>query len=279
MKRLLFFTLLIPSLLHAGGDNTPLGARSAGIGHASVALGGDLWSAHNNQAGLAFIREVQAGIFYENRFLVKALSMKALAVAIPVKRGTFGLDANMFGYTQYSEAKAGISYAMPFGEKFAAAVQLDYLSVRIGENYGRTSSFTGEIGFMARPVKNLWVGGHLYNPIRSKIASFNNERAPTIFRFGGNYSFSEKVFLSAELEKDVDFKASIRGGIEYHPVKEFYLRAGGGSHPGSTAFGFGIELKKFRLDLASSFHSVLGFTPHVGIQYGIAKSRELPAAR
>ncbi|TND02593.1 MAG: hypothetical protein FD123_4055 [Bacteroidetes bacterium] len=192
MKRFLFLSFLFPAFAFAGGDNAPLGARSAGFGHASVALGGDLWSAHNNQAGLAFIRDVEAGVFYENRFLVKALSMKAVAVAVPVKRGTFGFEGTSFGYTQYSETKAGLSYAMPFGEKFAAAVQMDYLGTRIGENYGRNSTFTGEIGFMARPVKNLWVGGHLFNPVRSKLASFNDERIPTIFRLGANYTFSEK---------------------------------------------------------------------------------------
>jgi len=271
MKRLLYLLAFSPSLAFAGGDNTPLGARSAGMGHASVALWGDLWCAHNNQAGLAFVREVQAGVYYENRFLVKALSMKAGAAAIPVKRGTFGLEVNSFGYSQYAEGKYGLSYAMPFGEKFAAAVQLDYLTTRIGENYGSNGVPSAELGFVAQPVSNLRFGAHFYNPIRSKLAAFDDERVPTIMRIGATYIFSEKVFISAEVEKDMDFKPVIRGGLEYRPIKELYLRAGGGSNPGSSSFGFGMQLKQFRLDIASTFHSVLGFTPQVGLQYGIGE--------
>lgn len=279
MKRLILSTfLIIPLLTKAGIDNAPLGARAAGLGGSSVALAGDLWCAHNNQAGLAFVREVQGGLFYENRFLVKALSMKAGAVAVPIKRGTFGLEVSSFGYTQYAENKYGLSYAMPFGQKFAMGVQVDYLSLRFGENYGKTGTASGEIGIIAKPLKNLTIGAHLFNPMRSKLAEFNDERVPTIMRFGVNYMFSEKVFITAEAEKDVDFKPVIRGGMEYRPIKEFYIRAGGGSNPGMTSFGFGIAMKNMRLDIASSFHAQLGFTPHVGLQYGIGdKQTSVPS--
>lgn len=277
-KRICLLLMLLPVLAHAGIDNSPLGARSAGMGGSSVALAGDLWCVHNNQAGLAFVRDVQGGLFYENRFMVKALSMKAGAFALPIKRGTFGLEVSSFGYTQYAENKYGLSYAMPFGEKFAMGVQVDYMSMRFGENYGKAGTATGEIGVIAKPLKNLTIGAHLFNPMRSKLAAYNDERVPTIMRFGVNYRFSDKVFITGEAEKDMDYKPVIRGGLEYRPIKEFYLRAGGGSNPGTTSFGFGIAMKNLRLDVASSFHAQLGFTPHVGLQYGIGdKKSDVPS--
>jgi hypothetical protein len=270
MRTICFFLLLgiFPMRVFAG-DNGPLGARSAGFAQASVALGGDLWGAQNNQAGLAYITHFQAGAFYENRFLMNELSMKAVAAAMPLKAGVFGLEASSFGYSLYSENKAGLSFAKKFGERFSAAVQLDYFQTRIGENYGTASTVAGEIGLLAEPVKNLKLGFHIFNITRSKLGGSADESLPTIMRLGGLYTFSEKVFVTLEVEKDIDFKPIIRGGVEYHPVKSFYLRAGAASNPALTAFGFGLEFNKLRIDLASTFHTTLGFSPQVGLQYGI----------
>jgi hypothetical protein len=60
------------------------------MGNASVSLY-DVWSAHHNQAGLGFVRTISAGVNYENRFMVKEISTRGGALAIPVKAGTFGL--------------------------------------------------------------------------------------------------------------------------------------------------------------------------------------------
>ncbi len=268
MKNLfLFITLLVFSTSRAG-DNPVVGARQLGLGGCGTALSGDLWNAHNNPAGLAYIKSFQAGAFYENRFLVSSLGMKGFAAAMPIKAGVFSLDVTSFGFNLYSENKAGVAFTKSFGPKFAASLQLDYFNTRIAENYGSASAVCGELGLFAKPVKNLSIGFHLFNPTRSKLSGNLAERLPTIMRLGALYDFSDRVFLTVEAEKDVDYKPVIRGGIEYRPVNNFYLRAGAAANPGLMSFGFGIVMKKLRLDVASSFHSVLGFSPSVGLQYG-----------
>lgn len=268
-KALLLISLLAFSLVRAG-DNPPLGARALGMAGSGAALAGDLWAVQNNQAGLAFIKSFQAGGFYESRFLVSGLGMKAFGAALPTKSGTFGLGVTSLGLKNlYSENKAGLAYAKTFGPKFAAAVQIDYIYTHFGENYGNASTACGEFGIMAEPVQNLRLGFHVYNPTRSRNGGAGSERLPTILRFGALYSFSPKVFITAEAEKDIDFKPVVRGGLEYRPVDHFYLRAGAASNPGLMSFGCGFEMQKLRLDIASSFHSVLGFSPAVSLQYGI----------
>ncbi len=269
MKKLLLpvFVLIFSSA--NAGDNPPVGARSLGMAGCGTALTGDLWNAQNNQAGLAFIKSFQAGAFYESRFLVNDLGMKAFAAAMPTKAGTFNLEVTSLGLGKlYSETKAGFGFSKMFGPKFAASLQLNYFNTHIAENYGSSSTVTGEFGLIAIPVKNLTIGFHMYNPTRSRLKSRMDERLPTIMRLGTLYSFSDKVFISIEAEKDVDFKPVIRGGMEYRPIPNFYLRAGVASNPGLMAFGFGIIMKKLRLDIASTFHSQLGFSPSVGLQYG-----------
>lgn len=270
MKKLLFPLFVFLFSTATAGDNPVVGARSLGMAGCGTALTGDLWNAQNNQAGLAFIKKFQAGAFYESRFLVSDLGMKAFAAAMPTKAGVFGLEVTSLGLGNlYSENKVGVAYAKSLGPKFSASVQLDYFNTHIGENYGSSSTVCGEFGLIAMPAKNLTIGFHMFNPTRSKLNGGLDERLPVVMRLGTVYRFSDNVFLSVEAEKDVDYKPVIRGGLEYRPVPNFYLRAGAASNPGIMAFGFGIVMKKLRLDIASTFHSQLGFSPSVGLQYGI----------
>ncbi|MBI3510250.1 MAG: hypothetical protein HY064_06270 [Bacteroidetes bacterium] len=264
---LLLFTCIFS--IAKADDNPPLGARSLAMGGCGVALKNDLWCTQNNQAGLAWMKSFEAGAFYESRFLVPGLGMKGFAAAMPTKAGTFGLNMTSLGLGNlYSENKAGLGYAKSFGPKIAASVQLDYIYTHIAENYGSASTAVGEAGIIATPVKGLVIGFHIFNPTKSKLSGNVSERVPTIMRFGGAYNFSDQVIVSSEIEKDVDYKPIIRGGVEYRPVSAFYLRAGAASNPGLITFGFGVAMKKIRLDVGAGYHSVLGFCPSMGLQYG-----------
>ena len=231
MKSIFIFLFLLSFSLAKAGDNSPLGARSQGMAGCGTALTGDLWNAQNNQAGLAFIKHFQAGAFFESRFLVDDLAMNGFAAALPTKPGVFSLEVTSLGLVKlYSENKVGVGFAKTFGPKFAASVQLNYFNTHIAENYGSSSTACGEFGLIAVPVKNLTIGFHLFNPTRSKLNGSLPERLPTIMRLGTRYDFSDRVFISLEAEKDVDFKPIIRGGIEYRPLPGFYLRAGAASN-------------------------------------------------
>ena len=255
----------------AGNENFPIGARAAGMGNASVSLS-DVWSAQHNQAGLGFMRNTSAGVYYENRFLLKELSIKGGVAALPVKGGTFGLCISNFGYSLYSENKYSLSFAKAFGDKLSAAVAIDYLSTKIAEGYGTKGVLAAEFGIQAKPLKGLTVAAHVFNPTRAKIAEYNDERLPTIFRFGGDYNFSDKVTLAVETEKDISQKAIFKAGIEYRPIKEFYIRAGIGTNPTLSSFGFGINLNALKIDIAANYHQTLGISPQLGLTYTFKKA-------
>lgn len=262
---ILYFLFHISYFVNAA-DNFPTGARSAGLADASVSLS-DVWSSFHNQAGLAQIKKATAGIYYENRFLISELSLKSAAVAIPVKNGTFGLSYSSFGFSLYNESKAGLAYAQRFGEKVSGGVQLDYLNTRISEGYGSKTSFAAEAGIQAKITNQITIGAHIFNPTRAKLADYNNERILTIMRLGLDYKFSEKVFVSIETQKDVYQKAVFKSGVEYHPVEALYLRVGVSTNPALNCFGIGLKLKNFKMDVATSIHSVLGISPKVSMMY------------
>ncbi|MBI3502335.1 MAG: hypothetical protein HY063_11125 [Bacteroidetes bacterium] len=269
---LLIFTSAICHLPSAIADNSPLGARSAGMGNASVSLA-DVWSVQNNQAGLGFQKKFSAGIVYQNPFLMKELSTKAFGLAAPVKGGTFGVLVSSFGYSQFSQNKIALAFGKSFGEKISAGIAMDYMSMKFGDAfYGMKNFFVAEMGIQAKPLKNLTLGVHVFNLTKAKLASYNDERIPTIMRIGMDYKFSQKVLLAVEAEKDIDTKQMLKAGIEYRPVNVLYVRAGVATNPSLSCFGFGINLKQFKLDISTTYHSALGFSPHVGLIYEFEKS-------
>lgn len=272
MKKIHISILFIVSVLmvKAGNENFPVGARSSAMGNASVSFS-DVWSTHHNQAGLGFLTNVAAGVYYENRFMVKELGIKSGAFAIPVKAGTFGVAFTNFGYSSYNENKYSLSYAKAFGSKLSIGIAMDYLTTQIAEGYGNKGVAVAELGIQSKPLKGLTIGAHIFNPTHAKLIDYNNERIPTIIRLGADYNFSDKVKVAIETEKDMAQKAVFKSGIEYKAVKEFYLRAGIGTNPTLTSFGFGLNLKNFKVDVSANYHQVLGVSPQFGLMYVFAK--------
>jgi hypothetical protein len=260
-----FFAFSVFKLFAA--DNYPVGARAAGVANAAVTYH-DVWSTYHNQAGLAWVKNISVGTYFENRFLVSELGLRSLAVAVPTKAGTFGVSGTFLGYTTYNEKKAGLAYTKMFGEKISAGVQLNYLNTFFGDEfYGSRTAFAVEGGILAEPIKNLKIGVHVFNPTKAKLAKYGDERVPIIMRIGASYKFSKTVLLSSEVEKDIDYKNVFRVGFEYHPVDILYLRAGVASNPSLSCFGFGLKLKDFMVDMSMQYHEVLGFSPQFSLGY------------
>lgn len=264
--RIFIFFVFIPACCFPFSDLSPGGARAFAMGNAGGCIK-DVWSANNNQAGLAFIKKTSAGIYYENRFLVRELSTKAACIVIPVKKSTMAVSVSSFGYSFFSKNKYGLAFAKMLGENFSVGIQADYFSTRLGEDYGKSNKLSAEIGFLYKPVKNLDLGFHIFNPNRTRLSHYNDERINTNLKLSAAYTFSDKLVLVAETEKEVLGNIEFKTGLEYIPVKEFSVRVGMHTEPSVFSFGFGLNLNKLKVDMASTLRPQLGVTNHVGISY------------
>lgn len=258
------------ALLHAAHDGFVAGARQSAMSSSGV-TSSDFWSVYNNQAGLGFVRTLSAGAYMENRFLVKELSFKAAGVAIPVSTGTFGIGISHFGFTGYNEIKAGLGFGKTFGENFAAGLQLDYLQTQIGDVYGKKSAFTFEAGILTKLTPKLNLGVHVFNPVKTRLAEYNNEMIPMVFNMGAMYFFSDQLAVTAEIEKHTDYKTAFKTGFEYQPAKMFFIRGGISSASNMYSLGAGVLWKCFRIDFSSSYHQTLGFSPQFSLIYEVCK--------
>lgn len=253
------------------GTSPMAGGRGAAMGDASVTFA-DINSAFSNQAGLAFLEDMSFSIGADMRFFTTDISSYSLAYAYPLeKAGTFGLTVNYYGFSGYNEQRIGLAYARKLSEKLSIGAQFDYLGFAIPE-YGRKSIFTFELGMHAQLIENLSVGIHIFNPVRQEVVP--GEKVPTVFKLGAAYNPNKKLVVAGELEKDIEMKMQFKAGLEYFIIDILALRAGVSTNPTQNSFGIGLRLDNgLKMDVATSYHYTLGFTPAISLSYGIKKKK------
>lgn len=74
------------------------------------------------------------------------------------------------------------------------------------------------------------------------------------------HSFSAKLLMNLEVEKDIDRHERYRFGMECSPNKVLYLRTGISSAPASSHFGVGFRIDRMDTDLGVAVRARLGPT-------------------
>lgn len=262
----LLFLLVLGYLpkIFASNDLVAIGARSAGMANAGVMLS-DFSSVFNNQAGLAFLKSTSIGFHHRSGF-VREMDRQALGIVIPTSSGTLASSFSYYGYAHYHETKAGLAYGRFLAEHLSAGVQIDYFNTRITGIYGRADVLTFEIGMMYKITGQLYVGSHVFNPVRMDIGEME-EKIPTVFRLGLGYHFAENVLVCLEAEKDLEKQVVPRAGIEYQPLGRVFIRTGISANPVMNFFGLGYTWRSFHVDVAFSYHQILGYLPDFSLKY------------
>lgn len=270
-KLLLPLIVFLPFLqLQAGNEPSSIGARTNSMGGAGITLA-DPFSIFNNQAAMAFVKDISAGLFTERRFMLSELGYNASAVTLPTKSGVFGISAVYSGFDVYNEKKASVAYARLFTENISGGIQFDYLGTSIAE-YGNGTTFTVEAGLLVKITDKLATGVHVFNPVRIN-SGFADEKVPTVLKLGLSYEAGEKLWLAAEAKKNIDQRAQFCGGLEYRLIDELFLRAGFETNPALYSFGAGINIQQLKIDIATTYHQVLGISPQVSVSYVFAKKK------
>lgn len=274
MKKLLLLIILIlsTSMLFAYDFIHPIGGRAAAMGGSSVASQG-LWAMQNNPAGMANLEKISLGLYYENRWMLPETAYKCGAFALPTKFGCLGLSFNQFGSWKYNENKFGLAYAKDFGRYLKIGLQLDYLMLKIGNDYGTFNAFTFELGLQSQVTDKLTLGTYIFNPVNFSFEqTLNHEKLPIVMRFGLAYKFTKDFIGQCEIEKNTEKEGvSLRGGLEYEAFKQFYIRAGMQSNPGILSFGLGYTIRFAQINVAAQLHNELGASVQIGMIFSIGK--------
>lgn len=271
MKRTCLILSLMCFNLFISGQTVrrPVAALYTGLGSYSLNHA-DVFSYTNNQASLAQMKNVSAGVYGERRFLLDQLSLYQLAVAVPTKSGNFGIKAGYFGFSDCNESQIGLGYARELGTKADVGVQFNHNGIRIS-SYGSSSAINFEIGAVLHLTEKLHTGVHAYNPVGGTFGKNQEEKLASVYSMGLGYEASENFFVSAEIEKEEDQPLNVNAGMQYKFLPQFMTRIGIATNTSNVYAGVGLLLKSFRLDVVASYHPQLGLTPGMMLVYNSSK--------
>ncbi len=268
---LLLSAILSMHSLHGQTLRRPVAAPYTGAGAYSLHHV-DVFSFTSNQASLAQLKNMAAGVYGERRFMLSELNHYTAVIGLPSSSGNFGLKAGYAGFSEHNETQLGLAYARRLGDKADIGVQFNYNGIRIA-GYGNASAISIEAGGIFHITDKLHTGFHINNPAGGKFGKDQQEKLPSVCTFGFGYDASEKFFFSVEIIKEEDQPVNVEAGIQYKLIPQLLARAGMSAATSSAWIGMGVLLKSFRLDVAASYHPQLGITPGLLVVFNI-KTKE-----
>jgi hypothetical protein len=254
------------------GLRRPVASPYTGVGAYSLNHV-DVFSPGSNQASLARLTSAAAGVFGERRFMLDELNSFNLAIGLPTRSGSFGLNARYSGFTEYNETGIGLAYARKLGSNADIGIQFNYNGIRIA-GYGNASTISFEAGTLFQISEKLHTGFHVNNPVGGKFGKDQQEKLPSVYTIGMGYDASEKFFFSAELVKEEDQPVNVSAGLQYKFLPQLLARAGIASATSSAWIGLGLNFKSFRLDITSAYHPQLGLSPGLLMIFNFKKKED-----
>lgn len=235
----------------------------------------DAFAGTVNQANLANVQQIQAGVFAERRFQLDALSFYQASFVMPSKWGGFGLHLNYGGGSNYNNTQMGLAFGRKLGKTVNLGAQINYNNIRVPV-YGSSSAVNFEIGSTWQITQQLVTGIHLYNPVGGKFRKGSSEKLPAIYKLGLGYTINNRVVLTTELVKEEAAPVTINAGIQYQWNDQFFGRAGVVTAYNQYYIGAGWQWKQLRIDVVGSFHNQLGFTPGLLFLFKARDKTEAP---
>jgi len=250
--------------LSAQNGRFDLGSRANGMGNASVTLA-DGWSMFNNIGGLARVENTMAMFTYQNKYGVPEFNTFGGGFVKPMLNGVAGIGVFRFGDDLYNEQKINLGFSNQFGLT-SLGLNLNYLQYNI-EGAGTKGILMLDFGGLATITDHLVFGAQVTNINQAELSSFTGEKVPTVMTAGLSYRPSNGLMLNAEIEKDLDFDAYFKIGLEYEIVKKVKIRTGLVTEPFESAFGIGFAPSAFDVDYAFRNNPNLGDIHELTITY------------
>jgi hypothetical protein len=268
IKLLLSLFLLISTVANAQLIGFPSGARSGGLGNASVTIG-DSYSIFNNVGGLAEAQGINIVFANENRTRMEGLGTVGAAITAPIAFGVGGISVSRFGDDLYNQQVIGAGFSNKIGI-VSLGGKINYLQYNL-EGFGRRAVMALEFGGVAKLSPQLIFGAHVFNLNQAKVSRFEKEYLPTLLKAGLAYRPTKELSINIESEKDVDQKANFKAGLEYEIVKTVFVRTGLNSYPFSSHYGIGLNPGRFVLDYALTSNIFFGMAHQFSLQFQFHK--------
>jgi len=287
---LFLFLTFIPSDICAGnrGFNflrTPPGARPAAMAHAFVAFTGDVNSIYYNPGALAGMSGKYSAFGYANSLL--DIQSGFASYLMPAFKGNFAftvyykdygelLETNELGDELGSFSASSLVTAASYSQKYDARLWVGGTAKFVHSNiFSLTANaFAFDAGFYYDSVflGNLKIGGGIFN-VGQALTSFVDikDKLPTRVEVGVSKMLAHLPFTySIALQKYFDDDFQFAAGGEFIVSEGLFLRFGynslgkdqktgaSGESLAGVSAGFGLNLKKYKIDYAISSLGIAG---------------------
>ncbi len=248
---------------------TGMGAKAAGMGYASSCLQ-DEWSLFNNSAGLSHLKKSVAATSYDARPQLQGANRMAFLLAVPTTYGTGALGVFRFGDDVYNEQKISLGFSNRLGLASLGA-SINYLQYQ-ALGFGTKSLFTFNIGGLATLTPSFFIGAHIQNVNQPVLSESSQERLSTSLTLGVGYSPTEKVWLTSEIQKQLEVAPTYKMGMEYRPEKKFAARTGINLYPNKLFLGIGFISTRLNIDYAYEYSMTgIGSSHQASLAYSLKK--------
>ena len=268
MKKIscLFLGFIISNIAFTQSVPIHIGARANGIGYATSSLS-DIWGIFNNIAGIAKIENTTAAFTYDLHPSIAGANRTAAVFAIPLKMGVVSGGAYRFGDDLYNEHVISSGFSSKFGLA-ALGAQVNYIQYRT-EGFGSKGVFSINLGGIAELTPRLSIGAYIVNINQPSISS--GEKLPTRLVAGIGFTPIDKVFLTTEIEKDLEYDPTWKAGLEYKFHTKFCARTGYNINPNTAFLGLGFKTNKFNIDYALQHNVSLSLSHQATVSYQFKK--------
>lgn len=278
MKKVIMLTFIFmySEISFGQFENTDIGARAIGLNGAFTSQSDNSLAVFYNPSGLGQMKYREISVFYSpSLFGVSEISTAALTYAEPLKFGTIGLGIKTFGFDLYRETSVSLSYGNNFRGKIFYGLNANIYNLKI-QNYNSATAFGADAGAMAYITDFLKWGFFAKNLTGTKIGE-SKEKLAQVYRTGFTVQPRTDINLILEIEKDVRYPISFRGGMEYFINDYIDIRAGVGTEPATFSGGLTINYNIFQLDYAIYNYRDLGITNQgsLTINFGGNSARKL----
>lgn len=240
--------------------------QSTGLAHATTARPG-LAGIHLNPASWAALTTRTVAVYGGQMYGLPELRHGALTLNWPQGRYVFAAGSSTFGFEAYRETylSAGIARTLGLGPDRALhlGATTRYYHVQAGR-FGSSQAVGLHLGVIMQVLPLIHVGAHATNV--NQPAWTSDTPLSRTLSVGAAYDLSERVDLSADLFKDLDFPLRFRTGLEASVLPLLVLRGGLQTAPSEFALGLEVRHGALRLGVAAEQHWELGWSPSADVR-------------
>ena len=201
------------------------------------------WASFNNPAILGYAEKPEAGLQFENHYLIQQLSTKTVQFELPTRLVNTGLSFSHFGYSLYHEMILGAAFARNFSDKFALGVQFNYYMAYFAASDSYRGALLPQLGLSVKLSPVLSLGFNVFNPFQTNIETeYVSKRLASVFSFGTEYFFSNEFVWRTQIDKEVSSNYRFAIGFDYQILQQFKVKLGAyGSDYLVSCLGFGFK--------------------------------------